>query len=112
MPEIDEMYDRIYSLVEHIDATEFMHGSEGRRGVTVGKNIDFPQVIEVEFNGSVPENAKIDLLQAVNGTGWEFVDEDDVFNGDNSGGGLITVSRDIDPEDASVFDEFNREDYF
>lgn len=112
MTEIDEMYDRIYSIVEKIESTELIMGSEDSPGLNIGRDKSVSQIIEVEFNGSVPEDAKIDLLQAVNGTGWEFVDEDNVFQGDNSKGGLITVSRDVDPEKIPTINKFDQEDYF
>lgn len=108
MAQISEMYERVKSVVESVDSSVYMYGSEGTRGVTIGKKSSIPQTIEVEFNGTVPDSLQTELLQTVNGTGWEFVDEDDVFNGDNSGGGLITVSRDVDPEEISTFDEFAR----
>jgi hypothetical protein len=109
MTSIDEMYSRVLDLVRDIKSAEYMYGSEGSTGVTIGSTPDVPQVIEVEFHGEVPEGLDKSLLQAVNGTGWEFVDEDDVFNGDNSGGGLITISREVDPEGVGL-EEFDRED--
>lgn len=111
MTTIDEMYDRILDTVRQEDSAVYIHASEGSSGVTIGGNPDVPQVIEAEFNGEVSESLQTALLQAVNGTGWEFVDEDDVFNGDNSRGGLITVSRDVDPDGLSLGSGFEEEEY-
>lgn len=110
MTDIDEMYDRILNIVEKVDSSVLIVGSEGSDVVTIGSNPDVPQYIEVEFNGEVPDGINTELLQAVNGTGWEYIDEDDVFNGDNSRGGLITITREIDPDDARVLDEYERRD--
>lgn len=99
------MYDEVKQVVSDVENAVHIYGSEGNRGVTMGRIEDVPQVIEVEFHGPVSEDLRIRMLERLNGTGWEFVDEDNVFEGDNERGGLISVSRDVDPEELPALQE-------
>lgn len=109
MTDIAEMYDRVKDAVEEIDDAVYISASDGSNsGLTIGGNKSLTQVIEVEFHGPVDEEYESEFLQLGNHSDWEFVDEDDVFNGDNSRGALISFSRDVDPEEVPAFDEFNK----
>lgn len=113
MSTLEEMYDRSKEMALTIDASVAIYASEST-STRIGRGKSHSQIIEIEFGGSVPDEKKIEFLELVNGVGdWEFVDEDDVFVGDNEGHGLVTISRDIDLEDApSMANEFEDSHYF
>jgi hypothetical protein len=111
MVSIELMYDRIFEMVKEIDSTVYISGEEGRSGVQIGGNKDIPQVIEVEFGSAVPDEVEKKLRRIVEGTEWVFVDEDNVFEGENEGNGLISISRDVSPEEIPQFRNFSEESY-
>lgn len=112
MVEITEMYERTVDLAGSIDSAILVSASEGSSGLQIGGNRDVPQIIEVEFNSSVPKTKKEDFFRLTQGTEWEFVDEDNVFNGDNERNGLVSISRDVKPEDVPPFRNFDEDTYF
>lgn len=111
MVSIQEMYDRTFERVKEIDSTVYISGEEGRSGIQIGGNKNIPQVIEVEFGSAVPDEAEERFRRLVEGTEWVFVDEDNVFEGENEGHGLISISRDMSPENIPSFRNFSKESY-
>jgi hypothetical protein len=111
MVSIEEMYDRTFETVKEIDSTVYISGEEGRSGIQIGGNKNIPQVIEVEFGSAVPDETEERFRRLVEGTEWVFVDEDNVFEGENEGNGLISISRDISPENVPSFRNFSKESY-
>lgn len=112
MTEIETMYNRVRDVAQEIDSAVALYGQENENGASFGRDGKTPQVIELEFGGPVDETRRVDFLQLVNGTGWEFVDEDGVFDGPNDGHGLVSFSRDVVPESGLFSDGFDQQEKF
>ena len=108
---IQELFTEAADVASLIDTAVAVYSSEGRNGISVGSS-EIPQSIEIEFNGTVPEEHRDQFEQLVRGTSWDFVDHDNVFVGENEGNGLIEFYRKIDPGDVSAFRDFDEERYF
>lgn len=108
---IDEIYSASKQIAKKIESAVLISASEDLP-LQIGGTKEVPQVIEIEFGGPVPDEYKLQFLELVNGTDrWQFVDEDNVFEGKNEGHGLITISRDIPVEEFNQ-PEYDESDYF
>lgn len=107
---IENMYTEVKEIAEQSEHSVHISASETKSGIQIGGDKSIPQIIEVEFEPAVSEDIEKDFLYLTQGTTWEFVDEDGIFqeNKDVDENGSITVSRDVDPSSVSPLNKFEK----